>query len=1091
MLDGFVQFLTDFRDSEKDLQFFLEQLPVPLMLCRGWQIVYFNPASTRAIPGVDLPSLIGRSALDFVQSKERRFIEEHLDRFRSGDYYRFNLKVRTDDVILDLSTLSRAVQLGDTNYMIIAFQDLSRLSVREKSLFQLVLDTFPLSGRELYGKMMAALTQNYDLDGAAFIEYGKDAKGEDIVLMLAGTLDGEDLQINYYELKNSMAERLRSQGILIVEKDLHIQEPENHFIQLNQFQAFIGVHLKAGEKDLGLYVVSRKPIYDTAGITFVLNICGVRLVSEYTAQQSRIRAEHQERDSRLIIEQSADPMFVLDSRGHILLANNRAVDLTQYSKSELRDFFDLIGAEHRPFFRSFFQKSYGVLNHSNVVLTRKDMTRVYCDLSGVILSDGRIQLNIRDNTEKMLTEIALKQSEEKYRSIFDNASDAIFLSDWKTGRILDCNQSFTRLVGHSRDVILQGTHFDLILEADRSRFRKIFEYLKRKRSLERHPLKFRITIANDRGHYTPIEIAFTLLNKNEHLLVVGIIRDLTASYQAIEEHRKYLQTLSMLQVVVVELDEDLRVRFINNPIPKFGATVGRNLHGIFFPEVASEDFQWYVQITLEELLETRKTKTIRFPNVSSQTGMDWYEAEFVIVRDRNSHSRIRGLIKDVTFEYIVEKQTYFMSNTDMLTSLPNRNRLEEDLFRAILRADRTNKRLAVGFMDLDRFYDVNDLLGHRLGDLAIALFAEKLRSFREIERTLYRWGGDQFVFILENIDDLTSIRRLLNDIREGVREPLTIEEQSLHVTCTVGVSLYPDDAQTIDGLFGQADRALQFGKRNGRFQFLLAQDVARNSGTADRMSIRNRLSHAINNGLIEPYLQPIFDTQTNRVVGMEALARIPDVEGLPKVGPDVFIPVAEDLGIIEELSEVIVTGAVEFQKHLASVGFDLRLSVNLSRRVLYSDRLIDSFHALLEKTGADPKQICLEITETLAMLDIKNASERLHELKKLGFKIAIDDFGTGYSTLGQLYEIPVDELKIDKLFVRRIHTHEGQRIAEAIVSMARALHLEIVAEGVEDLETVNLLRNMGVRYLQGYLFSSPLNREQFEAQLRGGFNAAV
>jgi diguanylate cyclase (GGDEF)-like protein/PAS domain S-box-containing protein len=1091
MFDGFVQFLNDFRDSEKDLKYFLEQLPVPLMLCREWEIVYFNSALQKTFPGGNPFFLIGRNVLDFVQSKERRFIEKHRDRFRSGELYRFNLKVQAGDVMIDLSTFSRSLQLGGTSYMLIAFQDISRLSQREKNLFKFVVEVFPLNGSELYQEMMAALTKHLEVDFAAFIEYGKDAKGEDQALMLAGNLDGKNLQINYYELKNTMAEKLRQQGILIIERDLYLQEPENYYIQQNRFQAFIGVHLRAGKKDLGLYVLSRRPIYDTAGIAFVLNICGVRLVSEYTSQEARTRIEQHERDSRLIIEQSADPMFILDSQGRILLANNRAADLTRYAKSELRDFFELIAAEHRPFFRSFFQKSYGVLNHSNVILVRKDMTRVYCDLTGVILSDGRIQLILRDNTETLLNEIALKQSEEKYRSVFDNASDAIYIADWKTGRILDCNPSFVRLIGLSREAILEQTHFDLIPEQDRLRFSKIFEHLKRRGRLETSPIRFRLTISNERGHRIPIEIGFTVTDKNGHKFITSIIRDLTASYQAIEEHKKYLQTLSMLQVIVVELDKDLRIQFISNPIPKFGASVGRNLHGLYFPEVASEDYRWYVQVTLEDLLETRTTKTIRFPNLSKQTGMDWYEGQFVIVRDRNSGLRIRGLIKDVTFEYIVEKQTYFVSNTDMLTSLPNRNRLDEDLFRAMLRAERTGKKLAVGFIDLDRFYDVNELLGHRLGDLALAVFAEKLRGIHEMERSLFRWGGDQFVFILEDIDDLSPVRRILNDIRDRAREPLTIEGQSVHLTCTAGVAIFPDDAQTIDGLFGQADRALQAGKRNGRFQFLLAQDVIRHEGAGDRMSVRNRLSHAINHGLVEPYLQPIYDTEKQCITGMEALARIPEIEGLPAIGPDVFIPIAEDLGIIEELSQEIIEGAVEFRQYLASIGFDLRLSVNLSRRVLYSDRLIDYLQSLLEKTGTDPGRICLEITETLAMLDMKNASERLHELKKLGFKIAIDDFGTGYSTLGQLHEIPADELKIDKLFVRRIHTLEGMRIAEAIVNMARALKLEIVAEGVEDLETVAVLQNMGVHYLQGYLYSSPLNREQFEAYLRGGFNAAV
>ncbi|MBW7858687.1 MAG: EAL domain-containing protein [Leptonema sp. (in: Bacteria)] len=268
----------------------------------------------------------------------------------------------------------------------------------------------------------------------------------------------------------------------------------------------------------------------------------------------------------------------------------------------------------------------------------------------------------------------------------------------------------------------------------------------------------------------------------------------------------------------------------------------------------------------------------------------------------------------------------------------------------------------------------------------------------------------------------------------------------------------------------------------------MAKDITGLTKNTNRMNIRNQLSRAIEEGRIEPYLQPIFDFQSNRVTAMEALARLPEADGVSRIGPEVFIPVAEDLGMIEELSNIIILGSIDFQKRLLDQGHDIRLSVNLSRRLLYSDRLIEYFTELLMKTKMNPTRICLEITESLAMLDLKNASERLHELKKLGFLIAIDDFGTGYSTLGQLYEIPVDELKIDKLFVRRIHTHEGLRITEAIVNMARALHLEIVAEGVEDEATANLLRNMGVRYLQGFYYSKPIERIEFEKQIQTGFN---
>ncbi|MBW7859128.1 MAG: sensor domain-containing diguanylate cyclase, partial [Leptonema sp. (in: Bacteria)] len=642
----------------------------------------------------------------------------------------------------------------------------------------------------------------YGLDGVAIIEYRNDENGLPISFIRSGFLDGQVYEKTHYPLKGSLAEEMKSKASVIIDRHLIKYAANNSLVQDGQYEAFIGKFLATeADHDIGIFVVSKRAIYNTDEIVAMLSMVGARLLADYNAEHIRIKNEHQERDSRLLFDQSAEPLFVLDSSGRILLSNYRAALLTGYNKDELISFFSLISVEHQPFFRNFFQKKSGVLNHSNLLLLTKGNQQVYCDLSGVILSDGRIQLSIRDTSEKRLAELAIKESEEKYRSIFNNASDAMFLSDWNTGKFIDCNGAFCDLMGLTRSEVLQSNHIDIIGKKDRERFRHLYQYFQTKKILERKSAKFRIVVDGNSGTMLPVEIAITQIDRAGGPAILGIIRDLSASYQAVEEHRKYLQTLSILKGIVVELDNELMIRSIYNSSNKFGGANGQNLAGTYFPDIVEEDFQWYIEMVLQELLQNRKPKTVRFPCLSNQTGMDWYEAEFVIVRDRSSKARIRGLIKDVTFEYIVEKQTYFMSNTDMLTSLPNRNRLEEDLFRAMLRADRKSKKLAIGFIDLDRFFDVNDLLGHRLGDVTIALMAEKLRSFPELERSLYRWGGDQFVFLLEDIDDLDTVRNLLSAIRLSMREPLTIEDQNLHVTGTVGVSLYPDDARTIDNLF--------------------------------------------------------------------------------------------------------------------------------------------------------------------------------------------------------------------------------------------------------------------------------------------------
>ncbi len=665
---------------------------------------------------------------------------------------------------------------------------------------------------------------------------------------------------------------------------------------------------------------------------------------------------------------------------------------------------------------------------------------------------------------------------ENFYNIFLNTNDAVFLYHIEKDKLIDCNPAFYKLLNLSSQEVLNKSIFELLGDNFSKRYQKIFTYSYKTNKLKNG--KIRLLIKNSLGVEIPIEASVTYIKNKNETFMIGIMRDLTFAIQAVEEHKKYLQTLSLLQLHVIELDEKLNVLYINYiPNSKF-PNLNKNSS---FLEIILEDYREYVKTVLENIFKTKKSIRIRFPIKISKTRNDWYEADFVLIRTKKKRY-IRGIIKDITLEYISEKQFILLSEHDLLTSLPNRNRLENDLYKAILRADRNRTLIAVGFLDLDKFFHVNELLGHRFGDLVLSLFSEKLQQIPEISHTLYRWGGDQFVFFVENIKNKSDLNSLWEKLRQLAKEPIIIESEKYFITFSIGISIYPIDGMTIDTLFGEADKAMNFAKQNGRFQFVYASNLPRKDTSISKFEIQSHILESISENKILPYFQPIYEIRTNRIAGMEALARLANYRGGIYIGPDIFIPLAEDLGLIEELSYYIIKKSLEFYKKLYEK-YGIYLSINISRRVLHSDLFIMNMFDLQRELGIDPKGVIIEVTESLAFLDKDSSLKKLYQLREMGYRIAIDDFGTGYSSLGELQELPIDLIKIDKIFVRRLKTEDYNRILDAIVLLAQNLKLEIIAEGVEDLEILKKLDRMGIKYAQGFFYAPPLTEEDFVRRL--------
>jgi diguanylate cyclase (GGDEF)-like protein len=436
-----------------------------------------------------------------------------------------------------------------------------------------------------------------------------------------------------------------------------------------------------------------------------------------------------------------------------------------------------------------------------------------------------------------------------------------------------------------------------------------------------------------------------------------------------------------------------------------------------------------------------------------------------------------------SMHYSIERKRYqvqleHQANYDALTGLPNRNLLHDRLRQAVY-SQRLPRSIAVVFMDLDHFKFVNDSLGHSTGDLLLKAMSERLRTVLREGDTVGRVGGDEFVLILNDQSNEEIIYRAMQRITAKVSEPITIEGKELYVSCSAGISIYPQDGRDVDTLLKNADAAMYRAKDHGRsnFQFYTSE---MNERVNERLALEHALRRALERHELALHYQQKVDLNTGAIVGAEALVRWLHPEwGL--VRPARFIPLAEETGLIVSIGEWVLREACRQARAWLDGGLDPGVvSVNLSVRQFRQEGLVRTVSRILEETGLDPSQIEMELTESMVMQNVDASIAILQGLKQLGVTLSVDDFGTGYSSLSYLKDLPIDTLKIDRSFVRDIGTGaeaEDGVLAQAIISLGHALHLKVIAEGVETDAQMRFLRRHGCDEVQGFFYGEPVPPE--------------
>jgi len=420
-----------------------------------------------------------------------------------------------------------------------------------------------------------------------------------------------------------------------------------------------------------------------------------------------------------------------------------------------------------------------------------------------------------------------------------------------------------------------------------------------------------------------------------------------------------------------------------------------------------------------------------------------------------------------------------------LTSLPRRELFNERVAISVAAAYQRGGKMAVMFIDVDRFKKINDSLGHAVGDEVIDLVGRRLRHCVRGTDMVARMGGDEFTVLLEDITDEADAAVVADKIINAFVEPLTVAGRKLFVTTSVGVAAYPRDGSDANTLVKNADAAMYLAKEKGRnnFQVYTAELNAR---AGEWLDLENALHAAITDGQLAVYYQPKVHIGTGRVVGVEALLRWNHPE-LGLLGPDKFIPVAEDSGLIAPLGEWVLEAACTQAKAWREEGYtDLSVAVNLSARQFQLQAMDDVVAGVLRRTGLPPRLLELELTESLALQGSEAIRETLDAIHAFGVKCAVDDFGVGFSNFGYLGTLPIDKVKVDKSFVSQIGvTDDGaaSALAIGIIALAKALGLDVVAEGVESHEQLEFLREHGCDQIQGYLFSAPLPADQLSTLL--------
>ncbi|HUN53545.1 MAG TPA: EAL domain-containing protein [Smithella sp.] len=674
------------------------------------------------------------------------------------------------------------------------------------------------------------------------------------------------------------------------------------------------------------------------------------------------------------------------------------------------------------------------------------------------------------------------------RDIIANAGVGIYIV--QKSKFVYVSELYQKITGYTDTELLGTESLNNIYSEDREKVRnKAIKCLK-KESFEAYEYRF---IKKNNDLMWVLETVASIMYRGRRA-TLGSFMNITDRKNAEEALRqsegKYRSILENIQEGYFEVDLAGDFTFFNDSMCRITGCSKEELTGTNYRRFSDEENSGKVFQAFNRVYQTGEpTEGFDWLMIRKDGCKRYIEASASLQKSsQDKPNGFKGVIRDITERKLIEQELNHMATHDVLTGLPNRLLFSQLLNHAIQTAQRNKKKLAVLFVDLDRFKIINDSLGHEAGDKLLQEIAQRFKHLLRAADIVGRLGGDEFIILIEEVNELKQVANLAHKILTTTIQPMVLMGDECRVTASIGISIYPSDGQDEQSLMKNADIAMYFAKEEGKnnYQFYSKniQSIAN-----ERLSIETNLRRALERHELFLNYQAKLDFKTGAITGVEALLRWNNPQ-LGSITPSQLIPVAEETGLIIPIGRWVLKTACNQNVAWQRQGLPaICMAVNLSLRQLADDNLLNDIKAALQESGMKPNLLELEITESMVMHNPQRLIAVLTKIREMGVRLAIDDFGTGYSSLAQLKNFPINTLKVDRSFIRNIPEDcDNKAITEAIIIMGKNLSLTVVAEGVETKEQENFLREQVCDEMQGFYFSKPIAPDQFADLLRTHHN---
>jgi diguanylate cyclase (GGDEF)-like protein/PAS domain S-box-containing protein len=802
---------------------------------------------------------------------------------------------------------------------------------------------------------------------------------------------------------------------------------------------------------------------------------------------------------RSLFENANDIIYVHDLEGNYLSMNHAAEQIFGYTSSEAREMniTQIVVPDQLELARTMLNKKLHGATHQTAYeldCVKRNGEIVTLEVNSTLIrNDGKavaVQGIARDVTERKHAEDQLRESENRYKDLFENANDLIYTHDLK-GNITSLNRAGERITGYSRDEAVAMNISQVVAPESLESARQMTA----KKLHSETPPTYEIVIIAKDGRRVSLELSTRLIyEKGVPIGVQGVGRDITERRRTEEalriSERRYRQLGEGISHQVWTAEPNGRLDYVNE----------RTLHYFKMSSGEITDGGWPRVVHPDDLDEC-----LRRWNRAVETG-EFYEAEFRLRRNdgeyrwfkaranagRDSDGKITkwyGTNTDIDSQKQSEAKLNYFARHDPLTTLPNRIEFMRHLKAAVDRAqNRKLARFAVLFLDLDRFKVVNDSLGHFVGDKLLKAIADRLVALVRPGDIVARIGGDEFTILLNRTGGVEDVEQIAERLQRTLSQPFMIDNYEVFTSASIGIIVADEIKRKPEDFLRDADFAMYRAKEAGKARYEVF-DRKMHARNMNMLKIETDLRHAVDRREFEVLYQPIVDLDSGQVREFEALIRWEHPE-LGLIQPDQFVNLAEETGMIVPIGKWILEEACQqiakWQDHSRE---RLSISVNLSAKQLMHPLLTEQVQEILGNTGLTPDQLKLEVTESTLMEHNERSLSVLFDLDRLGISLSTDDFGTGYSSLSYLHGFPFQRLKIDRSFIEKMGENEkGEAIVKTILMLGENLGIEVVAEGIETREQLDSLKTFGCRLGQGFLFSVPVNATEAEKLLTKAFN---